>query len=100
MLVMASTGAVMAAIKLNGGNIVGGAVAIYMVTTGFLTIRRPASGTDWKDVAALALALGIATVCLVFGLEAMQSAKGTKFGYPPPLYFIFGSATLLAGLGD
>ena len=44
MLVMASSGTVMATIKLNGGNIMGGAVAIYMVTTGLLTIRRTRCG--------------------------------------------------------
>jgi len=100
MVVMASTGVVMSAIKGNGGNIMGGSVAIYMVTTALLTVRRPALGVDGKDVAALLLALGIAVTGLVFGLDAMHAANGRKFGYGPPLYFIFGGGTLLAGLGD
>jgi len=100
MLVMATTGVVMASIKLNGGNIVGGAVAIYMVTSAFLTIRRPPAGVDGKDVAVLLLALGITAADLLFGLDALRAASGRKFGYPPPLYFSFATATLLAAAGD
>jgi hypothetical protein len=37
---------------------------------------------------------------LTFGLEALFSPTGTKYGYPALLYFIFGSVALLAATGD
>ncbi len=100
MLVLASTGATMAVLKPNAGNIMGGALAFYLVTTGALTIRRPAGAFDGKDVAALLLGLAIAIAGLMFGLDAAHSVKGAKDGYPPALYFIFGSVALLGAVGD
>src|SRR5262249_45334396 len=32
--------------------------------------------------------------------EALHSLTGRKNGYPPPLFFIFGSVMLLAAIGD
>ena len=100
MLVMASSGVVMASIKLNGGNIMGGAVAIYMVTTGMLTVRRPRAGVDAKDVGAMLLGLAIVAAAIVFAVQAARSATGRVFGYSPGLYIMFGSITLFGVLGD
>jgi len=100
MLVMALTGVVMAAIRGNGGNVMGGSLAAYLVVTGLLTVRRPAAGVDAKDVAALFLGLGVVAAGAAFGAQALLSPRGTRFGYPAPLYFAFGSAALLACIGD
>ena len=100
MLVMASSGTVMATIKMNGGNIMGGAVAMYMVTTGLLTVRRPRTGVDGRDVAALVLGLAIVTVAVVFAVQATHSENGRRFGYSPGLYIVFGSITMLGVIGD
>ena len=35
-----------------------------------------------------------------FGLQALASANGMVDGYPPPLYFMFGSVAMLSTLGD
>jgi len=100
MLVMACTGVVLASIKLNGGNIMGGAVAIYMVTTAFLAVRRPPGGVDRKDVLALVLGLAIVVAAVMFATQAAQSPNGRRFGYSPALYIVFGSITSLGVLGD
>jgi uncharacterized membrane protein len=58
MVVMASSGAVMAMIRLNRGNVMGGGLTLYMVTTTLLTTRRRSSRIEWRDFAELALGLG------------------------------------------
>jgi len=100
MLVLGISGAVLATIKFNRGNLMGGALAVYFVTTALLTIRRPAAGSDWKDFAAMLIGLGVGITGLVFGFEALRSPTGRTDGYPPPFYFIFASIALLSASGD
>src|SRR2546423_4044100 len=100
MLAMALTGVVMAMIKGNGGNVMGGSLTAYLVLTGLLAVRRPAQGIDWKDYVAAALAVGVVAAGATFGFEALASRTGRVFGYPAPLYFIFGTGALLSLVGD
>jgi uncharacterized membrane protein len=100
MLTMAGSGAVMAALQPNRGNVMGGLLTFYMVSTAILTTRRTVDRIRWLDGAALLLGLLTATAGLTFGLSAMRSATGTLDGYSPPLYFVFGGVALLASLGD
>lgn len=100
MLTMAGSGAVMAALQPNRGNVMGGLLTFYLVSTALLTTRRSSDRIKWLDTAALLLGLLTSTAGLTFGLSAMRSASGTLDGYPPPLYFVFGGVAFLASLGD
>ncbi|HKC63058.1 MAG TPA: hypothetical protein VKB86_05445 [Pyrinomonadaceae bacterium] len=100
MLVMSSSAVVLAIVKLNRGNVVGGGLAFYMVTTALLTTRRRVAGDEWMDIAAMLLGLAVAITAFTFGFLALQSETGTLDGYTPPLYFIFGSIILLSVVGD
>jgi uncharacterized membrane protein len=100
MLTMAGSGAVMAALQPNRGNVMGGLLTFYMVSTALLTTRRSSNRIKWLDAAALLLGLLTSTAGLTFGLSAMRSASGTLDGYPPPLYFVFGGVAFLGSLGD
>ena len=100
MLVMSASGAVMALVKLNRGNVMGGGLAFYLVTTALLTTRRRVAGIAWMDLAAMLLGLAIGIAGFTFGFMALSSATGTLDGYPPPLYFFFGTIALLSVAGD
>ena len=100
MLALSGSGAVMAGLGGNWATVLQAALTFYLVTTALLTIRRRVAGFHWTDVGALLAALTIGSAHLTFGVEAVQSATGTKYGYPPPLFFIFGSLALVAAIGD
>jgi uncharacterized membrane protein len=100
MLTMAGSGAVMAALQPNRGNVMGGLLTLYMVTTAHLTTRRSVENIKWMDSGALLLGLAASTAGLTFGLSAMRNATGRLDGYPAPLYFIFAGVAFLASLGD
>jgi uncharacterized membrane protein len=100
MLALGITGAVIAAIRSQPANVVGGSLAAYMVGTGVLTLRRRERAFYWVDAAAMALALGIGYFSLTIGLRVIHSASGTSDGVPPAPLFVFAGVTLLAALGD
>lgn len=100
MMAMSASGAAMAISQHNMGNVMGGGLAFYMVTTALLTTRRRAARVEWFDLAALLLGLAVAAAGLAFGFTALRSADGRLDGYPPQLFFIFGSIAALASAGD
>ena len=83
MLALGITGAVIAAIRSQPANVVGGSLAAYMVGTGVLTLRRREQAFYWVDAAAMALALVIGYFSLTIGLRVLHSASGTSDGVPP-----------------
>lgn len=100
MLFMSASGALIAAVRLQPTNVMGGALTFYLVLTGMLTVRRPANLPRWTDAAALLIALALVAVTLTFGLEAAASADGRKAGFPAGLYFMFTTVAALGTLGD
>jgi hypothetical protein len=100
MLVMSATAAVLASLQPNWMDALQGVLTFYLVTTGVLTVRRRGGGSRSVDRAALLVALSVGAVQMTFGFQALQSATGKRFGYPPALFFIFGSLALLAAAGD
>jgi hypothetical protein len=101
MLTMSATGAAIALLKSNGwGTAMGGFLAFYLVTTGLLTSRRRVPGFQWTDLAALLTAVTLGVTYYTFGFQAVSSPSGKAYGYPSPLYFVFGTVTWLAAFGD
>lgn len=100
MLLMSASGGVMAMVRLNRGNVMGGWLAFYMVTTGLLTTKRRIAGVEWLDIAAMLLGVTVGVTGIVFGFQALHSPTGTLDGYPPLLYFIFASIAMLSAAGD
>jgi hypothetical protein len=100
MLTMSATGAAIALLKSNGwGTAMGGFLAFYLVTTGLLASRR-VPGFQWTDLAALLIAVTLGVTYFTFGFQAASSPSGKAYGYPSPLYFVFGTVTWLAAFGD
>jgi hypothetical protein len=100
MLALSITGTVMAVMKSQRGNIIGGLIAFYMVTTGLLTFRRRDEKSLWIDSSAMVLGIAIGIRSLGLGFEVANSPSGRINGVPPAPLFVFGAVALLAGLGD
>ncbi len=81
-------------------NIPVGLLTAYLVTTALLTVSPPASGSRWKDVGLMLVALAVCLSLFTFGVEAASSPNGQLNGIPVPPFFIFGLIALLASVGD
>ena len=101
MIGMAGAGAYMAAfIKPNNGNVMGGALTVYLVSTAWVAARRRERKVGMIDLSLLLVALAIGTAGVTWGFQAAGSHSGLKNGYPAALYFIFGSIALLFAAAD
>jgi hypothetical protein len=100
MMSLGATGMYLATRKHQPGNILGGALTFYLVTTAWLTARRRDGEPGILDWGALLIVLGIAAFEMTYGLEAAMSPTGLKYDYPPWPYLIFGSIAVLATVGD
>ena len=101
MLLMSGAGAFIAAfLKPNIGNVLGGLLTFYLVATGWLAGRRRERRVGAYDFAALAGIAAIFVTEFVFGVQAAASPTHLKAGYPPTLFFVFGTISLLFGASD
>jgi uncharacterized membrane protein len=76
------------------GNIVAGLLAVYLVASAWITIRREPGRIGRAEVAAAFVPFGVATMMIVSGLQAAASPLGLD-GYPAGPYF---ALALVAGL--
>jgi uncharacterized membrane protein len=100
MLTMSLTGAGIAVFARNEGNVIAGLLTAYLVTTGWLTVRRPSPALRRAAIGAMVLAIAIGAGAFTLGLLAFASPKGTRGGIPFVVFFMFGSVALLSALGD
>jgi hypothetical protein len=100
MLTMAAAGVWLAYMKFEPGNIVGGTLTLYLVSTAWMTAKRRIQQTSLLDWGALLVVLSLTVVELTWGTEAALSPTGRKYDYPPGPYFFLGSVALLAMAGD
>lgn len=100
MMVLASSGAFMAILKSQLGNILGGALTLYLVATAWLTAKRRAGNPSLVDWIALLFAATVASFALTWAFEAATSPTGLKNGYPTGPYVMLGSVALLSTIGD
>ena len=93
MLTMASTAALL-------GNVFGGAFTFYLVTTGWLTARRPEGQTTIFDWGALLFGLAVGVPIMTDGLRIVSGSIPPKPGVPVGMILFLGSVALLAAAGD
>jgi hypothetical protein len=93
MLTMGSTAALL-------GNVFGGASALYLVTTGWLTARRRDGETTIFDWGALLFGLAVGVPIVTDGLRIISGAVAPKPGVPVGMILFLGSVVLLAAAGD
>jgi len=88
MLFMAAMGTVLSIPIHQRGNIGGGILAAYLVTTGWMTVRRkPGTVGPFEKYAAL-VPLCVSALFLLWGAQATMSG-GKLDGYRSPLYYTF-----------
>jgi uncharacterized membrane protein len=105
MLVMASAAVTMATLlfrvrPIEVTNIAAGLLAAYLVTTGFMAVRRPEMTVGVVERIALAVALAACSLFLFWGLQATASPSGTFDGYPAIFYYVFAGFTGFAAALD
>ncbi len=100
MLGLSASGTILAIMKSQPGNILGGTLTFYLVATAWMTARRRDGVPGIFDWVALLLVSVVGASQVTFGLEAAFSQTGLKYGYPPWPYFFIGSVALLAATGD
>jgi hypothetical protein len=98
---MSLSGAFIAAfIHPNNGNVTGGLLLFYLVSTAWVAARRRQGGIGFFDFGALLVILGVATADATWGIQAAMSPSGLKDGYPAALYLVFGAIALLFAASD
>jgi uncharacterized membrane protein len=100
MLSLGASGAYMALMKFQPGNILGGTFTFYLVATAWMTAKRREDKRSNFDWAALLLISAVVATEGTFAFQAMRSQTGLKYGYPAGPYIFIGSVALLALAGD
>jgi uncharacterized membrane protein len=99
MLTMGACGSTLALMKHQTGNVFGGLITFYMITTAWLAGRRR-NGVSALDWAALAMALVLGGSMITLGVRVVNGIDAKQEGVPVAMYFVMGSIPLLAGVGD
>ncbi|HUG10220.1 MAG TPA: DUF2306 domain-containing protein [Opitutaceae bacterium] len=102
MLVMGTSGSLMGGLK-NGhtdGNVFAGIMTIYFVGTALTTVRPASPWTARINVAALAVALGLAFIGIMGGVKALNSPGRALNGVPFFMNFFIATVMILAAAGD
>ena len=100
MALMAGSGALIALSMQVVLSVIGGAITLYLVLTGWLTVMRKNNQSGLAEVAGLLIVLFIAGLAWTSGLEAANSATGLKDGFHPAQYYMFGVLAFIAAAGD
>src|SRR5688500_14534030 len=69
MLVLSTSGAVMAVLKPERTSVIAGMLTFYLVITAWHTVRRHEHGFEWVNVAAMMFALVISLLSFSFGIQ-------------------------------
>jgi hypothetical protein len=82
------------------GNVTGGAFAAYLVTTGWMTVRRPPDRTGRFEALAFVLVAALGLFFAASGVQAMLAPSHRLDGYPPALYLVVASLAAFFAWGD
>lgn len=100
MLSLGASAMVLAVMKHEVGNFIGGILTIYLVTTAWLTARRRVGESGIFDWAALLIPLGVGISSLTLGVQKLNHPAAFTDGVPVGMNFFMGTVVLLAAAGD
>ena len=100
MLSMCASAVTLAVMKQQTGNIVGGLLTAYLVSTAWLTAKRREGEAGRFEWGAMLLAFTLGVTNWFLGVAVLRSPTGPADGVPAAAYLIFGSIALLAAAGD
>jgi len=81
-------------------NVFGGIIVFYLVATAWNTARREEGETGIVDVIGLLVAMAIAALAAIYGIEAVQSPTGTKGRSAASDFVVPFVVATLAAIGD
>jgi len=101
MLTMCTMGAILAVAHNKGPsiNVPAALITASMVVTALTTVRPPSTLTRRIDLAATIATLSVAIVNAIYAFQAFAGG-GTRDGIPAFPFILFGTAGLLATIGD
>lgn len=97
MLVMTSTGAVMAMLKFERISIIAGVLTFYLVATGVLAVRTPVPQSRSTLTVFMAIALLVGLFGYAVGFDVLANRKTAAWA---PMFFVFATIALLAAAFD
>lgn len=100
MLVMALTGATIAALRIERGTTAIGILTAYLVATAWTAARRRDGTSGRFEAVAMLLALGCAAAMAAFGAIALSSPAGRFDSLPAAAHFPFAVLAALAAALD
>ncbi|GAB3385399.1 DUF2306 domain-containing protein [Lysobacter fragariae] len=101
MLVMSSTGAVMAIFfKPNPVNVMAGSMTFYLVSTAMLTVKRRVEQMRALTAGLMLTALALSAWAFSLAFQTLGSPNGTVGHIPPQPIFMFAIIGLASGLLD
>lgn len=100
MLTMSAAATYLAIVKHQTGNITGGIVTFYLITTAWLTARRRDGQTSRFDWLAMLIPLTVGILTWMTGISVLRSGHTSQDGVPVGMMFFMGSICLLAASGD
>jgi hypothetical protein len=102
MLVMATIGAAASPFlpKPEMANVVAGLMTIYLIATGWMTVRRNTPGVGRFEIAGLAVALGVVAAGAIFIVIAGHGPSPLLAKTPPQAFYVFVIVGTIAALGD
>lgn len=96
MLVMTSTGAVIAILKPERGTALIGTFTCYLVVTAWMAARQRSGKPTHLDRIALLVAIGCTIGQLLLGVAGLNGPDGKLDSLPWQVHFVFGALALLA----
>ena len=101
MVVMGTSASILAFRKSpTDGNVFAGFMTAYFVGTALTTVRPISLWTRRINVAALAVAAGLAVLDIMAGVKAFNSPRGLLNGVPFQMLFFLATVMILAAVGD
>jgi len=100
-LIMAGIGACVAPFLPDRGSSLAGAFTLYLVATGWATVRRPQGHAGWFEIGAFVFALILVWVGISLGGEGAQSPEGLIDGQQSAeMAYALAVLAALAAVGD
>ena len=100
MLVMSGIGAIVAPILPQRSSVVPGLLTFYLVSTGWMSIKRQGPPIGLLNVIALTFALGAATLGATYGVMAEANPEGLLDGDDPATFYTFAAMAAAAAALD
>ncbi len=81
-------------------NTIAGIMALYLLISGWMTVKRPENTSGRLEVFGLGIAVLVASAGGLFMYMGAHSASGTIDGSPPQAFLVFAAAGTFAALGE